>query len=1203
MSHADGTLAIRPTLDIMQVIEGEGLYSAPLSTRGAAITYVVVSPTPGEVWEFLPSSLYWEATDLQLYETLPNPQAGAGFRFTRQALEQMETAFPPVRGRAGGKVNVNWADIWVPGVVSKRGKEMLSLLHHNRDLLNMESLPAISLILLDSYSSAAHIIVDFIIANASVLLEDLKTITKWLKTIHVGIRTTRTFPGLNRMLTPAEQRCLYGLDSIVGRSEDLRLDTKAEVLMRLEDPSVRAIPSLKPGPLFPELPDGKTGVSTPAFMKEINLCVDQAVLSALSKEVEVETFSDWYDRRMYWAASGGAPGFKVTWDEGAADQTQRLNKRGALISLPLSHLENILKHPQLAVNYSKASTKFENGKTRAIWNSSIELYVFQAYILDQFDRACQKDTWHTAENSLESKLVGDLSRLYSLISNNGIMWDYSDFNINHTFDIMVSLYTSTVNSIKKRAVVPRYVRDHVGYKAIVRRDLDRCLDWVANARHNTILSHETKDDDLIIAWVARSLQSGERGTSFTNVMLSRTYLLYADKWAERHLPIARLDRVSFEQGDDVFGTSPSPIHAMFFCLVMNLLGFAGQVTKIMNDYRYSGEFLRRDYNARDLNVAGYPIRSAMGFLAGEFFLDSEINPGARASAFISQFAKIRERGGQLPIQLLHQFIKYKCALIYTSDDQRKHFVTVPLNRLNVAPALGGYSFTSSPFSESGASRQMTDMLQYKGGITPGTDLNFLGFGGSVVGLGSPMELPAATNWPLLSAVVTDLEQLNSLVTRYPRIFAAGSTVLNESELFRLRQLEFEGRKPKPSAKDYHSSCFSDLAVYRVWLTAASSLAPIGSVSLGQFEGKSEGRTSAALFMSLAARLTSLAKVAPPWTSTVFSVVDKKSLTLSKPPPLVRPAMKVQAFFPDRSTPGVRHAYNLPDLRQIRKYSPKAGKNLLAVKRAIVYSGVSGAFPPGSASEAAAVNAKNLESWLKTSKIEENQLSSTQMDMSRSAFSKGFDIGCSVWTDLLREPWLSTQPVAFSPFSAKTSRKAKRYLFSGTADRYGVGNSYGSFAGLVVPLGFSMAETLALAVTSSAPHKDYPGRAGRWVSLVSNIGLDRSGVTAHPAYTRFLTLCVRLSRIRDVAKRNASYNILVDYFEGGIGLLPPGPVGQSVEIISLCRAIALQTYENDEMAFFTPLIDTLVYISSVERALACSYFCINAANGYPVSLGD
>lgn len=648
----------------------------PTNLIGAVLRWVFLIPTPLEVCRWLPTMLLW----FEEVAEWPVAKAPTAITVNGDSTAVLEASYRPTAGRAGAKVNLRISDVTKTGVLSKIGRRMAETLAQYGHENDWESITAISFMLLDTYSASSHLAAEFILNNHWVFALPLAKLAKLLKSLHTGIRMFGRMPDSNVNLSLEEMRQLYGLDVIIGRSELLPLNVVDEIRMRLVDPTHRRLPIYA---------NGRFSWSTQTQYDEaLARATDEAVSEALKPSVKLSTLTEWYDRRMHWAASGGAPGATIRW---ASDTPlQRMNKRGAVLLIPESHVRNILSTTAGPVLWSKCAPKFENGKNRAIWNTAVEHYLIQCYILDNFESNLASIDWNAAYHSTSTRLKADMMRLTLLNDFVGVMWDYSDFNINHTFPAMNGLYSSAVNRLIKRAI-PHDDQD----QPYVRRasdDLKVCLAWVNAAKEFSVLEDPASG---VMARVTRSLQSGERGTSFCNTFLNKAYTIMVRKWAQKLTGDPWLSSLSFHAGDDAYEFARRMLHAVLACIAYNLLGFAGQLYKITIDYHSRGEFLRSSYNSIDNKIAGYPVRTAMGLLGGEFFRESIADPGARASAFIDQYTKVLRRGGNIPVKLLEIIISSKAALVYTTAAGVKRRITPDLKLLLTPAAFGGYGVYST----------------------------------------------------------------------------------------------------------------------------------------------------------------------------------------------------------------------------------------------------------------------------------------------------------------------------------------------------------------------------------------------------------------------------------------------------------------------------------------------------------------------------
>jgi hypothetical protein len=548
------------------------------------------------------------------------------------------------------------------------------------------------------------LLVPFLLSHPTFFSMPFRTATKFLKAMHSFIRETLTFPmadGTFKTLTIEESRLLYGWDSLAGPSEKLEIDPTEEIRMRQAPGSLPAIPIFLPNipqplrePLVAFSVEQRTVLMSQAIRRTVNETLPDTISHA-------ESFSQWYARRMAWSASGGAPGAKVKWSGG---DSERLNKRGALLGITEHYLQNILRDPKVAILYSKASIKYEKGKCRAIWNTAIEHYLFQAYILEIFEGNATHSpspydgnspvTWNSAVHTAPERLNAQAYRMAGLLSTHGLMWDYSDFNINHNQDDTIEMYHQTVDRIT------HMLDTTLPQRGEIISDLKECLEWISVAKTHTYLDNNDPNDSLV-ASVVRSLQSGERATSYTNTFMSRTYFHLMDLYCQQHLSIpSPILPGSFQQGDDVFALTANITDAQLACSLMNILGFAGQLHKITSDYGPRGEFLRLCYDGHERKVAGYPIRGGVGLISGEFFMDSVFDPDARAGAFYEAYQKANRRGSIIPKATLEYLVDRNCHVTYTAPSGVKRHVSPDLQ----------YMMTPSHFGGLGVSGQSTFVL-------------------------------------------------------------------------------------------------------------------------------------------------------------------------------------------------------------------------------------------------------------------------------------------------------------------------------------------------------------------------------------------------------------------------------------------------------------------------------------------------------------
>jgi len=616
----------------------------------------------------------------------------------KKVLHRLEVAYPKVTGRAGGKVFCELRDIWLLGR-QELVQPLLQRLFDYRDSNDWEEVTVLGITFLTQLSIAGEDAAWWFYRNGKYIFQlELAKMHSLMKRVHACIRVNEALPFYTRRsLTPHLDRDwsreLYGFDTIIGRSEKLKLDFPAEVLMRSIDPTIRArvsIATSQQGLKYLAFEEDK-------YVDDIRKMTTNVVSRLIKMKVNLENFRQWFSRRFYWAASGGAPGAKITWTTTNSQaggepikERLRLNKRGAMLSLTAKQIEDLLnigsqlQAGKMPTQWSVKAIKYESGKLRSILNTSVEYYVIQAYLLDQFDKNIDTNGWYSSGHSATVKIANQLRRLIDLREHVGFMWDYSDFNINHTYVIMTALYKATGTILAERggsSDTGSNIKQAIN-------DIDKTVKYICAARINTYL---VDNDVELIVKSARGLQSGERGTSFVNTMCNEIDVQIVNETAKRLFNHPVLHKVGDKQGDDAFLNAMSMFDASLAASIFNLTGSAGQVYKINVAYKQpagKGEFLRESYDSATYTVNGYPIRAMMGFIHGEFFSEPITKPFDRYATFFEQWAKLRRRGWVAPDKLLHTVAKRHCVLVFTNaNGTATHVLANP--DLSVLPSCFG----------------------------------------------------------------------------------------------------------------------------------------------------------------------------------------------------------------------------------------------------------------------------------------------------------------------------------------------------------------------------------------------------------------------------------------------------------------------------------------------------------------------------------
>jgi hypothetical protein len=593
--------------------------------------------------------------------------------------------FPEVAGRPGGKVFIRPQNLRSLGQPKGLGAYLTDTLISCRN--DWEQILPTSLILSQFLDIGGDDLIFYLLQRSDFWKMSTLEVSKFLKTLHLSIRVGFTLPGYAKKFSQAHyarewSRHLYGLDTIIGRSDLVPVNVGAEQVMRTGDPVYRGVPQIK------RLPSGYQTIvfSKDKYFELVNSIAQETARTLLKPETRLATFDEYFASRLFWGASGGAPGATIKWE--STGEKLRLNKRGAMLSLNNKHIRNVMDTAyhklRTAVQWSVAAIKYESGKQRVILNTVLEHYVIQGYVQYLADLNTRADTWYAAGHDNSSRLANMLRRLKDLKQGCGYMWDYADFNINHIFYLMnieASMRVQTLLSNSKPDVSQKR-------RNVVKHDLESALAYIHSARVNTYVVDQ---ESGITVQTRRGLQSGERSTSATNTDSNETDINIIRAISRDILGYDVIKPIGDKTGDDAFLTTNNVGDAVLASCLFNLSGAAGQITKInlMNyEFGSGGEFLRMHYDSSKNSVNGYPLRAVMGLIHGEFFSDPLPQPFERAAAFHAQVTKLERRGWNIPPNLFNSIVRTNCRLTYTKASGDKiHFY--PDMRVVLLPTILG----------------------------------------------------------------------------------------------------------------------------------------------------------------------------------------------------------------------------------------------------------------------------------------------------------------------------------------------------------------------------------------------------------------------------------------------------------------------------------------------------------------------------------
>lgn len=1075
--------------------------------------------------------------------------------------------YPLVKGRAGAKVFIT-TYMLNPAYSTVVGRLLYdALVKADND---WENILVCNLTLLQYFPAGCDFL-HFLLGNKWVFSLSHAEVNKLFKECQLCVRMYGMLPQLLRYHHHAQTgrlwaNALYGLDVLTGRSDKVPLDFQAELVMRMADPASRAVPTLR---------DGKLVLDEALYDLLDEQCTLESVREVLSENPRVPSFASWFARRMFWGASGGAPGATITWQD--SNEKLRLNKRGALLAINTPYMRGVLDRANESVQWSTKSVKYESGKLRSILNTSVENYIVQAYLLDIFDKNTVSASWYATAHTNSDRMANHLRRLIDLKHHHALMWDFSDFNINHDFKGMCRLYNAVAETIKERSA--KEVTTGV-YRTVI-EDITRAQNFIISARNNTYLSD---NETGVVGRVVRSLQSGERGTSFTNAMRSDIDYRIVRAVCSRLLGRDYLSLPNDKLGDDVFMVTRDAREASLVCAVYNLCGFAGQISKITSDHNIGirlrgarGEFLRYSYDAHNDIVSGYPIRALVGVVHGEFFSEPIPNPPARAATFLEQFSKLKRRGIELPAWLCKSLIGAHCFLTYTSESGKKTRVSVDIERVLTPSSLGGVGITQTEYglaSSSGGVEYVANSTGLAVCVPSGEGKTFLArrFTNLFVDLQDTLTLDEQREIELNTSAPggeSRIAQIYRLASR--RSIGSGRTLLTQHPEY----VDMQYMRAQPSIGSVRMvGCILETP-------SASRANKITRHAILQKFGKATRR-----FLTVRDLQATVVQMAMHANASGNGYAT--AMMYARPDPSVSEGFS-RAKYPVWAFPRVgansilrRAKVDLRDYAIIDHFG--ASREVQAVDEAILASGLTGAYPKSALYNALATYAKQLH------------------EESFGLIKKQVTIKCvklDVDNAIVRR--LALQALAITPIGATGHNLMLRNKFGHPAVR-NIRHHYGVLPRVAQLLGFSLSEILGIVLNKASAIPAGP-LVFKLIYMLNDLGratLNSCNVNeANDTHRQVNSLLTFLEGIKGLGKSADAY------LEGAMELLPPFNPGVNGELISLARDITLLTIEECclDQLLTLPRLEACVAVNMLERhVLAMLLATYNTVVG-PVILVD
>nr|QWE35568.1 RNA-dependent RNA polymerase [Phomopsis viticola mycovirus 962] len=1078
-----------------------------------------------------PGHIAWAINEAVEIRTIP--AIARTITIPPDAKNKLKTMYPKNAGRAGGKILLDWDVVFSTYKHSPDCKVIIHcLLNGDND---WELVLALNLVLVSYVDVSGRFISRWLYCNSRhaqtgqsncLFNQDFLTVVKLFKDVHTRGRMMSYLSGmLYRILPMVEARAfgdaIYGFDMLCGRSEKYKASFLDEVIMRMDDPVIRGVPNI-------DIRTGKVTFNRKEYDEVIKRLCSDTVNEVLKNQVSLTGFDKWYQNRLFWGASGGSPGTTAEWADG---DKLRLNKRGALLASPSKDIRCLWKQADEVVQWSVGTLKFESGKLRHILTTGLYNYVTQAYLLDNFESNLRDDTWYSANHSGVARLSNHLRRLKDLRSGAAVMFDFSDYNLEHTFSVMSTLYATVASTLISRgkATTAPSVYTHAS------NDLEAAANYISQARHRTFL--QDKQTGLIAA-ISRGLQSGERGTSFCNVMCNKIDSAYVDYMALKLLGRKLIAHQGDRVGDDVFTKTDHMKDAILLCALFNLSGASGQLYKINVEYCSEttpgrGEFLRYSYDGNASTVKGYPIRALVGFTHGEYFSEAVPAIFERAGTIIEQVSKLQRRGLTLPPFLVERSIYRNCSITYTSNTGKK-------NRVVANPAL---TLTPAIMGGIGVSRAQDSEALLTGG---GFMVN------AIHERRLSLYIPSGYSKIILPSLdSSSFVSLDEIISSPKWLYLVGEArssgdwqnVYKYSRAF-FQTYDTQGRvviAPNPKYLD-------------------SSFKALGAVYMRDKSYLSLSKYDIGLIHSLVSKSKILlATSVSTMRGLVYSLLYQSQLDYSGQVTLTGlGSVKKRPLFsvPIESTNITLRALksNISDLRTLNRLGLK-----LDISKDVIDSVISGGYSSSKLKHAIDVYAKELYDWNKSIKPVQSVASLV--------------------------PSLNLDTIVSNAFTKLTKAMALRLLPSGywsyhsgfVSNREGypraqrLVHNYGSIIRIIRPTGFSLGAVMSKVIDSYAPYRGTRGKAGRLLNFL-NETLTRLGSEGQMRDKGQQVSTILLMRkainsnelfLRDDNTSATLYN----YLDGTLDLIPPrNYYNDSADFTSTVRDAILASLEADHSAY-------------------------------------
>lgn len=318
----------------------------------------------------------------------------------------------------------------------------------------------------------------------------------------------------------------------------------------------------------------------------------------LKKTAVRETLNDFLMRRHEWMASGSASNFTadipLTRTSETSTKGLKCNKRVWSEHLDKRRIITMVYKPESACEEARASEKYENGKSRAIYGTSPDHYVINTYVTQGMEERLHRvqGLEKGAAGTQQLRAIAKKCFITESLQNQCCMLDYADFNIHHTPTAQSIIF----EEMQKAATKFQPTEDWLA-----------ACQWMCHSKANQRVIFP---GDRTSTLVTQGMFSGTRSTDLINTLLNLAYFQVARRQLDRDGTHAD-DLYHVHQGDDLWLSSSNPLWTRRLYYTMSQQGFIFQDSKQMFGTG-RGEFLRVLYSRG--RALGYFQRALVNLL-------------------------------------------------------------------------------------------------------------------------------------------------------------------------------------------------------------------------------------------------------------------------------------------------------------------------------------------------------------------------------------------------------------------------------------------------------------------------------------------------------------------------------------------------------------------------------------------------------------